>query len=357
MRQPTAMESYAMKQGASSYNMQQEFGVHWDTYKRWREEQSAADTEEAARMVEFLAGEDKSEEPEEPDEWGQLWEAATEHIKAKQAVDEDTTLIQRDWGNAPVGLLLTSDWHIGSDWCNMDQLLDDARHIGEFRDRNPGALHLAHLGDPIDGFLTAGATAGGLYEEVETRLDRQEGLFLWAAKQAGLDWLVLLYGCHEAWTLTKSGRDPITPLAKVLGAENGGYGVVLEAEVGNQLYRVVMRHKAQRESATNTSNAQRVIDDDMAIDVEGHRADAICLSHLHCNDLHVRRKAGRRVIYTRSGAYKGGDCFARGGGYTQHKGADHGSPLLIFYPDTHDIMAIDGHHWRTGLEVLQRARN
>lgn len=343
-REPSAEELEAIRSGLSKWELRKRYNLRQDTIDRWFAKLGPAPVEDIDPL--------SKEELRSIDDWGALWGAVAAHIRTKKQVDKDVTSVKVDWGNDLTGLLLPSDFHIGSDWCDMDGLQEDMRYIGNFRREYPDILHLAHLGDPIDGFMPVlGSASGGMLEEAETRLDRQEGLFLYVARMAG-NWDVLLYGCHEAWTLTKTGRDPISPLAVALSAQNGGYGVILEVSLGSEVYRIVLRHKTRRESSLNTTNAQRVLDDDLALNGYGSRADAVCLSHLHTNDLQVRRKAGRQVTYTRSGAYKGGDCFARAGAYIQHKTPDKGFPLLILHPSRHDILAFDGRHWKQGLDYL-----
>lgn len=369
-RHPTPEEELAIAEGHSYYYMRKNFGVFQGTYERWKHEAAhAGENPDVRGLCELPPGDTPAKDDRES--WRNLIRTTASHTKAKRGVDKDVTELRRHLGNKPVGLFLTSDWHVGSDAVNLDHILADAEYVGDFRRAYPGALQLAHLGDPIDGYILGlGGASGGLGEAAEPRLDRQEGMFLELARtMAGWPpsgseeisdayrWLVLLLGCHQAWTLTKGFRDPMTPLAKELGAANGGYGVVLVAQVGEVQYRGVLRHRTRRESQLNTTNAQRAIDDDTGIDEFGHRADFVSLSHLHNNDLQVRVKSGRPVVYTRSGAYKGGDCFARSINATMHKEADEGSPLLILYPDRRRVVPFSGLHWKEGLDFLAAAQS
>lgn len=356
-RLPTPAEIAALSR-LSNKEMKREFDVDTITVNKWRKETGIPNPWQPKRQEVYLPRETPREpgEPAGEDDWGKLYEAVASHAASQGDTDEDETRHSADWGDKPVGLLLWSDWHLGSRWTDYGRLREDVETVGKFRVAQPGALHLAHLGDPIDGYMTGlGKASGGLYEETETRKDKQEGMFVWLAKQAG-EWDYLLYGCHEAWTLTNTGRDPISPIAQQLGAINGGYGIVLDVAVGEQSYRLVLRHRTRRESSLNTTNAHRALDDDYGPGAA--RADVIALSHLHYSDLQVRPKAGRRVIYVRAGAYKGGDCFARSIGAVNDKyTADCGAPLLIFLPDRHHVLAFHGHDWKIGLDVLANLRN
>jgi len=287
------------------------------------------------------------------DNWSQLWDAVAGHAEAKQVTDSDVTEATFDWGSEPVGLLLWSDWHIGSTWCDYKQLKEDVAYVAAYRSANPGALHLAHLGDLVDNYRASGPHPTGLHETVETRTDKQRGLALWLAKQAG-QWDAMLLGCHLAWNLTHEGDDVLAPIAQQLGAVNGGYGLNMTINVGSQQYTGLIRHKPKGGGGMAPGNAQRRLDNEYG--PAGDRADFISTSHQHTCHLEQYEKAGRHVVFTRSGGYKGGDCFARAGAFTHEKSSDNGVPLLIFSPTTHDIQAFDGHHWRQGLEYLASLR-
>lgn len=286
-----------------------------------------------------------------------LFEAVAAHAEAQLQSERDDTQAVANWGDRPVGFLWTADWHVGSKWCDYRALRRDLEEIGQRRARmGPDALHLGHGGDGWEGALTTVKAKSGLYETTETNLDRQEALFLGLAQLAG-KWDYLLYGCHPAWTLAHAGRDPLQPLADKLGALNGGFGVEVEARVGEQTYRLVLRHKARGESSLNTTNVQRRMDDDFGCGPAGERADVVALAHLHTTDLQKRTKAARRVIYLRAGSYKGADTYARGIGATLRKGApDRGNPLVILMPKERRIISFAGDDWREGLDLLEHLR-
>lgn len=286
-------------------------------------------------------------------DWQQLWDSVADHADAKLITDTDTTEADFDWGNKPVGLLLWSDWHIGSTWCDYKQLKEDVEYVARFRSTYPGGLRLAHLGDLVDNYRASGPHPTGLHETVETRTDKQRGLALWLAKQAG-PWDAMLLGCHLAWNLTHEGDDTLAPIASALGAVNGGYGLSMNISVGKQEYKGLIRHKPQGGGGQAPGNAHRRLDNEYG--PYGERADFISTSHQHTCHLEAYEKGGRHVVFTRSGGYKGGDCFARAGAFTHTKPADCGVPLLIFYPDRHHILPFGGHDWKAGLDYLASIR-
>jgi len=287
------------------------------------------------------------------DDWAAYYADVERRVEAEDRTDSDVTEATFNWGDRPVGLLLWSDWHIGSRWTNYKQLRSDVEYVARFRSKFPGGLHLAHLGDIKDNYFPAGPHPTGMAESVIPRTDKQEGAALWLAKQAG-DWDMMLLGCHLAWDLTKQGRDSLAPIAAALGAVNGGYGLSAEIRIGSQTYLGLIRHKPQGGGGMAPGNAHRRLDNEYG--PYGERADFISTSHQHTCHLEQYDKAGRHVTFTRSGGYKGGDCFARAGAFTHTKPADCGVPLLIFYPDRHHITAFAGHDWKAGLEYLAMLR-
>lgn len=287
------------------------------------------------------------------DQWADHYAAMAQLAESKQTTDSDVTSATFDWGSEPVGLLLWSDWHIGSTWCDYQQLQKDVEHVAAYRLGNPGALRLAHLGDLVDNYRASGPHPTGLHETVETRTDKQRSTALWLAKQAG-QWDAMLLGCHLAWNLTHEGDDVLAPIAASLGAVNGGYGLDMTINVGSQTYRGLIRHKGAG-GGQAPGNSQRRLDNEYG--PAGDRADFISTSHQHTCHLESYEKAGRHVIFTRSGGYKGGDCFARAGAFTHSKGSDNGVPLLILLPDEHRIIAFGGHDWRDGLAYLKLMRS
>ncbi len=287
------------------------------------------------------------------EDWEAYYDDVERRVVAEDRTDSDTTNASFHWGEGPVGLLLWSDWHVGSRWTNYKQLREDVEHVRIFRQVNPGALHLAHLGDIKDNYFPAGPHPTGMAESVIPRTDKQEGAALWLAKRAG-DWDAMLLGCHLAWDLTKQGRDSLAPIADALGAVNGGYGLSMDITVGNQNYLGLIRHKPQGGGGMAPGNAHRRLDNEYG--PAGDRADFIGTSHQHTCHIESYEKAGRHVVFTRSGGYKGGDCFARAGGFTHTKPADCGVPLLIFHGDRHHIQAFGGHDWRAGLDYLASLR-
>jgi hypothetical protein len=306
-----------------------------------------------------------------------LWQTVKDHARAERDTDTDITSDTLDLSASklPIGWFFDGDFHIGSKWTDYETLEDNLRYVGAWRARHPGALVLTHMGDAVDAFLAKHGAASGLYEEIVTRIDKQEELFLHTARWAG-GWNYMHYGCHPAWTLTVAGRDPLTPLVNAIndewrnhklehpneehaingiGAKNAGYGIEVKLLLRDQVYYVLSRHRMRRESTVNTENAMRVMDDELG--PAAQRADVIALGHMHTPELHIRQKSGRPVTYLRSGAYKGGDCYARAIGATAHKDSHPGPGLVIFRPDTHETIAFDWRAWRAGLELLGRMRN
>lgn len=297
---------------------------------------------------------DKTPEDQSMEE---LWLAVEKHAQAQRATDTDETNLIENWGELPVGLMHLADWHIGSRWVDYAALRQFSTELRGWRDRHPGALKVAFLGDGTDGYMPGmGRVSSGMFEETETSLDRQDALFVHMANQAGgLDYLTL--GCHWAWSLN-AGHNPLKHIAPLVGARDMGFGYYIEATVGKQVYHLIGRHRSSGISRLNTTNPHRTLY--QLYEMPGsERADVIALAHLHINNLHRQKYAGKDVIWLSAGGAKGADCYARQIG-VRHTldGSDFGAPLVILYPDTKRMIGFYGTDYRSGLQFLayERAR-
>lgn len=285
-----------------------------------------------------------------------LWHAVERHAEVQRRHDTDQSTVTEDWGSLPVGLAFLADTHVGSKWVDMRRLREFAQELGRWRDRHPGALHVAFLGDGTDGYLPGmGRVSKGMLEETETDLENQDALFVQLMEWAGgLDDITL--GCHWIWTLNTAGRNPLKQIAPLLGARDNGYGLYLTAHVGDQRYTVVARHKGKGLSALNTSNAHRTIYTQYEVP-HGENADVVALAHLHIPNLHVQNYAGKRTIWLSAPGWKGGDCYARSIAAKHHADTGRGGmPVVVLDPREHRVTAFDAADWRLALQYLDFVR-
>jgi hypothetical protein len=286
-----------------------------------------------------------------------LWHATEAHAEAQRRTDTDETNLSEHWGSLPVGLIHLADWHIGSRWVDYRALREFADELAAWRTRHPQALKVAFLGDGTDGYMPGmGRVSAGMFEETETSLDRQDAMFVHIANRAGgIDYLTL--GCHWAWSLN-AGRNPLKTIAPLVGARDMGFGYYIDATVGQQQYHLIGRHRASGISRLNTSNQHRNIY--QLYEMPGaERADVVALAHLHINNLHRQKYAGKEVVWLSAGGAKAGDCYARQIGVRHTKmPSDFGAPLVVLYPDTKRMVPFYGQDWRLGLTFLayERAR-
>lgn len=315
-------------------------------------------TPDVDRMLLDMALErDRLDAVQEDQDLHALWLAIEQHTVSQHQVDRDETNLYEHWGDLPVGLLHLADWHIGSRWVDYAALRAFATELGAWRQRHPGALKVAFLGDGTDGYMPGmGRVSAGMFEEVETSLDRQDALFTYILNQAGgADYITL--GCHWAWSLN-AGRNPLRTIAPLVGAKDMGFGYYIEATVGKQQYHLIGRHRSTGISRLNTTNPHRTVY--QLYEMPGaERADVIALAHLHVNNLHRQKYAGKEVVWLSAGGAKGADCYARQLGVRHTKeGADFGAPLVILYPDSRRMLPFYGQDWRQGLQFLayERAR-
>jgi hypothetical protein len=286
------------------------------------------------------------------------YDALTNVVGKMAKVDSDEFEDYPNWGNAPVAVAFLADWHVGSRWVDYDHLKDFTKTLAEYREANPGALKIVFLGDGTDGYMpNMGRVSGGMFEEVEPNLDRQDALFVWLAnRMGGMDYITM--GCHWNWALA-AGRDPLLHVAPAIGAKHSGQGIYIRATVGEQEYRIVGRHKSMGDSRLNTSNAHRRLFDEyeMPGHDDGRRPDIVARAHLHVNRLHREKRAGMDTIWLSAGGAKGSDNYARQLGVKHCSGpGEAGMPLVVLYPDSKRMVPFYGTDWVEGLTFLEVER-
>lgn len=358
----------AYRAGASDVEIGERFGANWRTAARWRralgipvyDKWAQRRASHTLRQRDVLADRETAQGPrgDSDAEWDRYLSRVADLAESKADLDTEEPHLQRDWGDKPVALFATGDWHWGGAHTAARRLLDDMAYVGAYQKRHPGALRPMHLGDAIEGYVPKiGKAAGGMAEAVEPDAKMQEkGI---RRVMAQLDWDGIYRGCHEDFLMPE--RDVIAERAELFGAANCGYGAVWDVAVGRQMYRLNLRHKWKSESGLNTTNAQRRMDDDFPLpaEVDGPalRADAHVLGHLHNGDFQQRGKGGRMVTFARVGSYKGGDCYTRKGGYTLYgHRPDAGHVVLILDPQQHNIIGMHPRHWKLALDLLAHLR-
>ena len=285
-----------------------------------------------------------------------LWMTVEAHSEAQRAKTSERSVVEQDLGSLPVGIGFLADTHVGSKWVDMRALREFGLEVGRWRQKNPNALHLMFLGDGTDGYLPGmGRVSAGMMEETESDKANQDDMFIWWAQSLG-GINDIMTGCHWLWTQKASGRDPLSWIAPKIGARNNGLGLFFTANVGDQQYTVVARHKGKGLSALNTTNAHRTIYTQYEVP-HGENADVIALAHLHVSNLQVQGYAGKRTVWLSAPGWKGGDCYARSIAAKHHADTGRGGmSVIVLDPRTHHVTAFDAADWKLALQYLEYAR-
>lgn len=287
---------------------------------------------------------------EEPDdaqyeELFRLLEDVDEAVAALSPTQDSTEFHAPDDG-LPVGIAITSDWHLGASGVESKRLRADMRTIGQ-----TDGLYVIGLGDYVEGVGIYNKAVGAMYEGRFNDGDLQEMAALLMMKPALGKWLALASGNHDEWLRRASGLSRVQRLAKQLGPAGqrpphfGQGGGTVFAQVGDQRYVIAIVHNATGNSRLNTTNVQRRLFDSFP---QWENCDIICCAHLHFNDLHIATRKGGRCVYLRSGTAKTRDSYAADHSFTP----EYGIPLVILLPDEKRVVPFRGDDFRRGVEYL-----
>lgn len=223
--------------------------------------------------------------------------------------------------DTPVGIVLSSDWHIGAESTDYDTF---EKHMRIVKD-NPN-LYLTALSNTIDGYIWP----GGIWSEVAHISEQKE-----IAKAFGKEWkdkLLAVVGsrCHD-WTKDKGGISPQEE-AFLDNVDSGmpffQTGGLLTIDLNGIKYKIGMQHKSRFNSALNVTNANK-----RTLDLRWPSADVIAIAHHHVADIeHATRWEGedrRDVVLVRTGTYKIADGYSRSEGFGE---GQLGSPMIVLDP-------------------------
>lgn len=209
--------------------------------------------------------------------------------------------------DTPVGIVLSSDWHYGSQDTDYATF---GRHMNIIKD-NPN-LYLAALSNTIDGYIWP----GGMWSELE-HIEQQKEF----ASQFAKEWkekLVAVVGsrCHD-WTKDRGGisaqelafRDNVDEGMPFF--TNGG---LLTVNLNDIEYRMGMMHKSRFHSSLNVTNPNKRV-----LDLRWPSADVVAIAHHHVASVeHAVKWEGpdqRDVVLIRTGTYKVQDGYSKAEGF------------------------------------------
>lgn len=259
---------------------------------------------------------------------------AQEKLSDKQI--EASVKIQEE---RPIGIALTSDWHIGCGGTDYQKLEEDLELI-----RDTEGLYVVGLGDYKDNYIR-NAPPGGQYQQIIQPGTQDQVVFYYMSIIAEKI-IALIRGCHDHWDARHGDRDFISALCSEFDCVNLWHGGALRIKLGNQEYLFRLRHKYKYQSSLNLENAMRRL-----MEIQGP-CDVAAEAHFHNPYVMTREIAGKMRVLARSGSYKVWDDY--GQQLAGYKGTP-GVPVIIIWPDQHKVLALPD--LREGIEVLNYYRN
>jgi hypothetical protein len=224
-----------------------------------------------------------------------------------------------------------SDLHLGHKHCDMDLVHRNIEHV-----KNKG-MPFADLGDLIEN-ATRDSVGAGVYDQEEIA-DGQMDIAVALYEPIKAQLMSMQPGNHEIRTYNSAGVNLTRQMAKRLGVQHGGAGVIHYIRVGNQTYTVYSTHGGGGATTIGGKmNAllrlEKVIDADVYI--QGHTHDTIYKSREYFDfDKRKRSIITRKKHFVNGGAYL--DYWNTYGQVKAYAPGTKGSPQLRFNGKQHEI--------------------
>lgn len=258
-------------------------------------------------------------------------EAAAEWKKQHQ---DNTRMEIRIDSDAPVGVVFTSDWHVGGPGTEHLQIREDNSLISEHPQ-----LFAYVGGDWADNFVIPALSHAGQGSVFEAG-DQQYEIVRYLLEILGYDSILAISdGNHTDWSKRMSGIDPRMHLLRQTPSLYTSGGSLLKLTVGSQQYRIFRRHRHRWSSVFNPGHAvvseyQRgKFDFDVGVIEHQHQP------FIGTFDGHEREDLSTDRIAVRTGTYKVSDSHAALHGYAF---SSTNMPCVVFFPDTFRMIPLLG---------------
>jgi len=214
-----------------------------------------------------------------------------------------------DLGDDDVGVKLDVDWHIGNEMTNLDLWSEDV----EITTKTPRLFTLlgGDYTDNLDALKKSGA-----YESIisvpEAKQKVSNAVSIMKDKIIGV-----VQGCHDEWFFNQDSWDISQYLADHCAGYWLGFRGIINIKVGEQLYKIYLRHKYKRHSTDNLCWGMlykfRKLKEPMDVMMSGHH---------HSLDVRTAYDRGKEVHMLMGGSYKPYDRF------TEHRDIDPAPALM-----------------------------
>lgn len=219
---------------------------------------------------------------------------------------------------SPIGIVLTSDWHIGSQGMDRDTF---RRHMKGILDE-PNAF-MAVLSNTIDGYIWP----GGIWGEDVHIPEQVEIAKAFASRFKEKIITAVGSRCHD-WTKDRGGISP-QEVAFMENIDSGmpfmPAGGLMNIDLNGIDYKFGLMHKSRFNSQLNVTNANKRV-----LDLRWPSADVVAIAHHHVASIEQTTrwegKDRKNVLLVRTGTYKVDDGYGESEGFGK---GQIGSQILI----------------------------
>jgi hypothetical protein len=217
-----------------------------------------------------------------------------------------------------IGVPFIADLHIGAISTPLDAVRERFFILAENE-----WLYPIGVGDKIDNYLPTRHPQGmfGTMFPPELQKELIENLY----SQVKGRWIALVQGCHDDFSHQVDDFDFTKYMAHRMGCVNLGFGGMINLHVGEQTYKIAVRHKYRYNSSLNPTNACRRL-----VQLEYPNADIACVAHNHITEILQVDHRDKDRIYIRPGSMKQPDRYGRSLGFIS---TGSSMPIVLLWPN------------------------
>jgi hypothetical protein len=184
--------------------------------------------------------------------------------------------------------------------------------------------YLFSVGDTHDNYLPKKYGDGMFHQLIAPEIQKQlvEKLYMRLKPR----WLGAVQGCHEEWSYESDQFNWTAYLSKKLGCPNFGHGGLARLQLGETMYKIMLRHRYRFNSSFNLTHTVKRMREQLG------EFDVGCVAHHHQASIEqVSCGDGIERIFLRPGSFKAPDRYAKRMGWMYDTGSH--IPTVIFYPE------------------------
>lgn len=240
--------------------------------------------------------------------------------------------------NDPIMVIFLSDWHIGSIHTDLLKIKKVVNYI-----KDTPNVYAVFSGDVLDAAGAGSKHSSILHEQIiQPAVARQiaKGFF----KILGDKLLAYTAGCHDNWSVDQVDYDQVAEMSNSPYLGNGG---TVNVMIGEQLYRIAVRHKfgGGTGSSIFVANKNYLLKSDA-------NADIVAIGHHHVSGVASEVYQGKERVFVRTGSAKGLDNYADrlGLGTPTQTELNNAFPCVILWPDNKKMAAFG--NWEAASDIF-----